>query len=227
MPTALVTGAGREGNIAAAVVRTLERDGWSTVTTDTQGEVTVLADLADPEAPERIFDEVGPVDALVACHAVSELGGLLEANAEQIDRHLIVNARGTLLLMAELARRLPGDWGRIVTFTSGLPLYGEIAYAASKGAIAWLTVAASVDLGPRGITANAIDPGPTDTGWMGDELREAIARSTPLGRVGRPEDAAELVAFLCSERGGWITGRVLRSDGGFSWTTMRRGGDLL
>lgn len=129
--------------------------------------------------------------------------------------------------MAELARRLPGGWGRIVNFTSGLPLLGEIAYAASKGAITWLTVSAAVELGHRGITVNAVDPGPTDTGWMDNDLKEAIARSTPLGRVGRPEDAAELVAFLCSERGGWITGRVLRSDGGFSWTTMRRGGDLL
>lgn len=167
------------------------------------------------------------MEALVTCHAVSELGGLLDTTAEQIDRHLGANVRGTLLLMAEFVRRLPGDWGRIVNFTSGLPLHGEIAYAASKGAIAWLSVAAAVDLGPRGVTVNAIDPGPTDTGWMDDELKATIERSTPLGRLGRPEDAAELVAFLCSPRGGWITGRVLRSDGGFSWTTMRRGGEAL
>jgi 3-oxoacyl-[acyl-carrier protein] reductase len=217
---ALVTGA--NGGIAPAVIATLERDGWEVAGTDLDD-----ADLADPTAPARIFDELGPFEALVTCHAVSELGGVLEATADQIDRHLIVNARGTLLLMAELARRLPGDWGRIVNFTSGLPLHGEIAYAASKGAIAWLTVSAAVELGPHGITVNAVDPGPTDTGWLDDELREAIAGATPLGRVGRPEDAAELVAFLCSERAGWITGRVLRSDGGFSWTTLRRGGELL
>lgn len=227
MARALVTGAGREGNIAAAVVRALERDGWSIATTDIEGDVTVRADLGDPDAPRRICAEVGPVEALVACHTVSELGGLLETTADQIDRHLSVNVRGTLLLMAEFVRGLPGDWGRIVTFTSGLPLHGEIAYAASKGAIAWLSVAAAVDLGPRGVTVNAVDPGPTDTGWMGDDLRAAIAGATPLGRVGRPEDAAELVAFLCSPQGGWITGRVLRSDGGFSWTTMRRGLELL
>lgn len=221
---ALVTGA--NGGIAPAVIAALERDGWTVAGTDVDGDVTIWADLADAEAPARIFDELGPFEALVTCHAVSELGGVLEATADQIDHHLIVNARGTLLLMAELARRLAGDWGRIVNFTSGLPLRGEIAYAASKGAIAWLTISAAVELGPRGITVNAVDPGPTDTGWMDDDLKEAIARSTPLGRVGRPEDAAELVAFLCSERAGWITGRVLRSDGGFSWTTMRRGGEL-
>src|ERR687892_2435519 len=182
MPTALVTGA--NGGIAPAVVGALERDGWEVAGTDVDH-----ADLADPAAPARIFDELGPFDALVTCHAVSELGGVLEATAEQIDRHLIVNARGTLLLMAELVRRLPGAWGRIVNFTSGLPLRGEIAYAASKGAIEWITVSAAVELGPRGITANAIDPGPTDTGWMSGELRETIERSTPLGRLGRPEDA--------------------------------------
>jgi 3-oxoacyl-[acyl-carrier protein] reductase len=217
---ALVTGA--DGGIAPAVVAALEGDGWEVAGTDVEH-----ADLADPAAPARIFDELGSFEALVTCHAVSELGGLLETDAAQLDRHLAVNVRATALLMAELARRLPGDRGRIVNFTSGLPLRGELAYAASKGAIAWLTVSAAVELGPRGITANAIDPGPTDTGWMDDELKEAIAAATPLGRVGRPQDAAELVAFLCSERAGWITGRVLRSDGGFSWTTMRRGGELL
>ena len=222
---ALVTGA--NGGIAPAVIAALEGDGWEVSGTDVDGAVTIRADLADPAAPARVFDELGPCEALVTCHAVSELGGLLETDAAQLDRHLAVNVRATALLMAELARRLPGDGGRIVNFTSGLPLRGELAYAASKGAVAWLTVSAAVELGPRGITANAIDPGPTDTGWLDDDLREAMAGATPLGRVGRPEDAAELVAFLCSERAGWITGRVLRSDGGFSWTTMRRGGELL
>jgi 3-oxoacyl-[acyl-carrier protein] reductase len=137
-----------------------------------------------------------------------------------------VNARGTALLMAEFARRFRGEAGsgRIVTFSSGLPLNGELAYAASKGAVEWLTISAAVELGPRGITANAIDPGPTDTGWLSPELADAVASATPLGRVGRSEDAAALVAFLCSADGGWITGRVLRSDGGFSLVgTPRRG----
>jgi 3-oxoacyl-[acyl-carrier protein] reductase len=187
-------------------------------------------DLADPAAPGRIVDAaeatVGPLTALVCVHAHSEAGGLLETDAAQLDRHLAVNARGTALLMAEFARRFSGEpgSGRIVTFSSGLPLNGELAYAASKGAVEWLTVSAAVELGPRGITANAIDPGPTDTGWLSPELAEAVRAATPLGRIGRSEDAAALVAFLCSPDGGWITGRVLRSDGGFSLVgTPRRG----
>ena len=187
-------------------------------------------DLSDPAAPARVVDEaetaVGPLTALVAVHAHSELGGLLETTAQQLDRHFAVNARATALLCAEFAHRFRGEpgSGRIVTFTSGLPLNGEIAYAASKGALEWLTVSAAVELGGRGITANAVDPGPTDTGWMTDELKAAVEDATPLGRAGRAEDAARLVAFLCSSAGGWITGQVLHSDGGFGWVRVARRG---
>jgi 3-oxoacyl-[acyl-carrier protein] reductase len=123
--------------------------------------------------------------------------------------------------MAEFARRFRGEsgTGRIVNLTSGLPLAGELAYAASKGALEWLTISAAAELAPRGIALNAVDPGPTETGWMNPELAERIRAESPLGRLGRPEDAARLVAFLCSPDGGWLTGQVLRCDGG--WSTLR------
>jgi 3-oxoacyl-[acyl-carrier protein] reductase len=233
MPAALVTGAGRRGNVAAAVVPALEREGWDVATTDLEGEVTVRADLGDPEAAAGVFEAteaaVGGVTALVNCHAHSELGGLLEATPEQFDRHMVVNARATLLLSAEFVRRFGGEpgLGRIVNFTSTPPLAGEIAYAASKGAIEWITISAAVELGPRGITVNAVDPGPTETGWMSEELAQAVAQATPLGRAGRPQDAAELVAFLVSPAAGWITGQILHSDGGYGWVRRaRRGGTL-
>jgi 3-oxoacyl-[acyl-carrier protein] reductase len=187
-------------------------------------------DLAAPEGAQSVFDyaeeAVGPLDALVVAHAHSRAGGLDQTPLEEWDRHLDVNARGTFLLCAEFARRWRGERGRgrIATLTSAPPLAGEVAYAASKGALEWLTLAVAAELGPRGISVNAVDPGPTNTGWMEGELAEVIRSAIPLGRLGRPEDAAELVAFLLSPAGGWITGQVLHSDGGFgSIRTLRRG----
>src|SRR6266545_1135413 len=138
----------------------------------------------------------------------------------------------------ELASELDAVWheddladpdapGRIFNFTSAPPLAGELAYAASKGALEWVTLSAAAELAPRGITVNAVDPGPTDTGWMSREVRERIESEMPLGRLGRPQDSAALVAFLCSSEGGWITGQVIHCDGGWSSArTLRFGREL-
>ena len=136
--------------------------------------------------------------------------------SELIDRHLAVNVRGTLLLIRAFAERL-GDAsrsGRVVIFTSGPPQSGAIAYAASKGALEWITYSAATELGPREITVNAINPGPNQTGWMTPEIEREAARRSPLGRAGRPQDAAALVSFLLSEDAAFINGQVITSDGG-------------
>ena len=246
MPASLVTGASRRGGIAAAVVEALRRDGWEVATTgwraydasepwgsqpeeaDALGAGTFIeADLSDPDAPSTVLaaaeEAVGPLTALVVLHTESRLGGVLDTEAADFDRHVAVNARSALLLAAEFGRRFRGDHGsgRIVAFTSGA-LHGEVAYGASKAALERIVVAAAAELGPLGVTVNAVDPGPTDTGWVTPELRELFEQGTPLGRVGQPEDAAELVAFLCSPRGGWITGQVITSDGGWSVRAVTR-----
>ena len=181
-------------------------------------------DLGDPSAPARVFDAAetvtGPVTALVNTAAHSVRGGVLETSAADFDRHMAVNARATLLLTAEFVRRLTGPTGRVINFTSGPPLTGEVAYASSKGAIEWITVSSAAELAARGITVNAVDPGPNDTGWMEADQRVFLARRSPLGRLGTPADVAGFVVFLCSPEAGWISGQVLHCDGG--WSTLRR-----
>lgn len=184
----------------------------------------VEADLSSLTAPATVFDAaetLGPVRTLVNCAAHSTQGGLLDCTPADFDRHMAVNARATLLLSAEFVRRFrePTGSGRIVNFLSGPPLVGEIAYAASKGAIEWITFSCAGELAARGITVNAVNPGPSDTGWMDADTKAAVKRGSPMGRIGTPDDVAGLVAFLCSDAARWITGQALTCDGG--WERLR------
>jgi 3-oxoacyl-[acyl-carrier protein] reductase len=190
-------------------------------------------DLGDRDAPGRVVAAaeaaVGPLSGLVIVHTESRAGGVLDTAAADFDRHVAVNARSALLLIQELARRFRGEpgSGRIVAFTTSA-IHGEVAYGASKKALEQIVIAAAAELGPRGITVNAVDPGPTDTGWLSGAFADRLRELTPLGRIGRPEDAAELVAFLCSPRGGWITGQIIVSDGGIGVAPiLRRARELL
>ncbi|MFC1415516.1 SDR family oxidoreductase [Streptacidiphilus cavernicola] len=253
-PVALLTGVGRSVGIGAGIARQLARSGWNIAFTywtpydarmpwgvepaaangiaaalaehgvDT---VAVEADLADPDAPGKVFDQVearlGGVTALVMCHAESVASGLLDTTVESFDRHFAVNARATWLLIREYGRRFHGDTGfrgaagtgRVISLTSDHTV-GNLPYGASKAALDRITLAAAHELAHLGATANVINPGPVDTGWMSDELQEQVLSQTPLGRLGRPQDTAHLVDFLCSPQGQWINGQLLKSNGGFA-----------
>jgi 3-oxoacyl-[acyl-carrier protein] reductase len=244
MPTVLITGAGQRAGIAAACALRLARDGWDVGLTswplydretgpvssdrellDLLEELRALgrrvemveADLGDPAAPARIFNEMegllGHFTALVAAHSRDVELSLLETTAEEFDRHFAVNARSVALLIEELALRLPGDDGRVVAFTSDA-LTKNVPYGVSKGALDRIVKAAASELGPRGIRANCINPGPTETGWISEKLRAEISLTAPLGRPSLPQDSANLVAFLLSPEGGWISGQILHSNGG-------------
>jgi len=104
--------------------------------------------------------------------------------------------------------------GRIVAMTSDHTV-NNLPYGASKGALDRITLAAAHEFAHLGITANVINPGPTDTGWMSEEIRSQVLAQTPLHRIGTAHDAANLVSFLCSPHGGWINGQLLHSNGGF------------
>lgn len=181
----------------------------------------VSLDLADLEAPDaafaRIHSALGPVGALVASHSHSVDSGILDTTVEAFDRHFAVNTRGTWLLIRAFARQFagPAGSGRVVALTSDHTAH-NLPYGASKGALDRIVIAAAVELAHLGITSNVVNPGPIDTGWMTPELATRLASETALGRLGRPEDTADLVAFLLSPRAAWITGQLLHSNGGFN-----------
>ena len=176
-------------------------------------------DLSDVEAPGRILHaaqaELGAVSALVMCHCESVDSGLLDTTVDSFDRHYAVNVRATWLLIRDFAERLPAvdGTGRVIAMTSDHTV-GNLPYGASKGAMDRVVLAAARELAHLRITANVINPGPVDTGWIDDELRATIVAQSPFGRVGQPADTAALVSFLCSTEGGWVNGQLLHSDGG-------------
>lgn len=218
MPLALVTGAARANSIAAAIVPRLRDEGWDVVTSElASGDYP--CDLADPAAPteliERIARERGPLHALVLSHAHDVESGILDTTAESFDTHVAVNARASLLLIAAFARQVEETGGAIVAFTSDHTT-GNLPYGASKGALDRIVISAARELGPRGISANVVNPGPIDTGWMDDETRDALTPHHALGRMGTPRDIAGITAFLLSPEGRWISGQLLHTDGGFS-----------
>ncbi|MFJ2955254.1 SDR family oxidoreductase [Streptomyces sp. NPDC087270] len=181
----------------------------------------IEADLAEVDAAARVFDVVerrlGPVTALVMCHCESVDSGLLDTSVESFDRHFAVNARASWLLVREFGRRFTRahGTGRIIALTSDHTV-GNLPYGASKGALDRITQAAARELAHLGVTANVVNPGPVDTGWMTDGLRDDLVAQTPLGRLGTPRDTAHLVDFLCSPRGQWINGQLLYSNGGLA-----------
>jgi 3-oxoacyl-[acyl-carrier protein] reductase len=203
---------GEEGNAARVIGESLAGAGAAVA--------AVEADLADPAVPGLIFDQaeqLGNVTALVMCHCESVASGLLDTTVDSFDRHFAVNARATWLLIREYGQRFRGQpgTGRIISLTSDHTV-GNLPYGASKAALDRITLAAAQELAHLGVTANVINPGPVDTGWMTSEIRAATSRATPLGRLGTPQDTAHLVDFLCSSRGGWINRQLLMSNGGSS-----------
>ena len=183
-------------------------------------------DLSDPQAPSTLFDHVeatcGTVTILVNNATYSMRDGIENLSAEQMDKHYAVNVRAMALLCAEFVRRCKestsgGVYGRIINLSSGQglsPMPGELAYAATKGAVEAFSRSLSAEVATLKITVNAVDPGATDTGWIPSELKTKLEAGSPMGRLGMPEDAARLIRFLASAEAEWITGQVIHSRGG-------------
>ena len=187
------------------------------------------ADLSDPDSPSRLVESAAAtsrfLDILICNHARSGGDGPLGTlTAEMLDAHWAVNTRASILLAQAFAAQhedsRPG--GRIVFMTSGQdlgPMTGEVAYAASKGALASITQTLADQLADRGITLNTVNPGPVDTGYAAfadqPDVHEIVRRHFPRGRWGVPDDPARLIAWLVTDEAAWITGQVINTEGGF------------
>ena len=182
------------------------------------------ADLADPEAPARLIaatvERFDAADVLVVNHARSSAQDLASVTWPELDRSWAVNARAAVLLVQAFAAAHDNDRpdGRVVLFTSGqhlAPMATELPYAISKGAVHQMVASLADAVADRGITVNAINPGPVDTGWADPQRRERLRDRFPAGRWGRPEDITPAVAWLASPDSQWVTGQILDIEGGF------------
>ena len=198
-------------------------------------------DLSDPANIPRLFDAVeaalGPVEVLINNAADWEgdtflpqdialdsapaprWSGQRTVSARTHDRHFAVNSRAVALMMAEFLFRhvkRGADWGRIVNIsTDGAYCFpGEISYGASKASLEAYSRSAAAEMARFGITVNILSPGPIQTGWITPEMETHIVHTIPLGRLGYPDDVADVIVFLASEQARWVTGQILHVGGG-------------
>lgn len=240
--TAVVTGGSR--GIGRAICIALAKEGANIVTCYAHGAgaaeetaalcreygvqaVAVQADIAQKEAVEQLFAEAlkvtGSVDILVNNAGITRDGLLIRMSDDDFNQVIDTNLRGTFYCMRAASKlMMKKRYGRIVTISSVVGLAGnagQVNYAASKAGVIGMTKSLAKELGSRNVTANAIAPGfiTTDmTEALSDAVKEQIAKQIPLARMGAPEDVAEAVAFLVSDKAAYITGQVLNVDGGMA-----------
>ncbi|WP_062982337.1 glucose 1-dehydrogenase [Nocardia anaemiae] len=239
MPVALVTGSSR--GIGRAIAERLGADGAAVVvnyhsdrsaadqvvaTIEASGgqAVAAQADVADPAQLSGLFDAAeqhfGGLDILVNNVGTATFSPIAEATDDEFDLMFTTNTKATFIALRAAANRLR-DGGRIVVVSSGVTAThrpGSGIYAATKAASEALARVLAKELGPRGITVNNVLPGAVRTEALAaarsPALTEQIIDQTPLGRIGEPDDIADIVAFLASPDARWITGQSLHAGGG-------------
>lgn len=238
-PVAIITGVGRSQNIGAGIARRLapthdlvlvysraydqrvhhEGDQMAAIRAELEylgSSITLIeVDLADPGSiPTVMAGLPRAAGVLVLSHTESVDSSIMDSTIESFDRHYAVNVRANWLLIREFARQSPG-WGRIIALTSDHVVH-NLPYGATKGALDRLVLASTRELADFNITANVVNPGPVDTGWMTDEVRAAGLAQQPSHRFGTPDDVGAVIAFLVGDEGCWINGQLIKADGGFS-----------
>jgi 3-oxoacyl-[acyl-carrier protein] reductase len=236
---ALVTGASR--GIGAAIAQRLARDGFTVIVNYSRGAaeadavvskieqaggkaISAQTDVSDAAAVSRMFASAeqafGGVDVLVNNAGIMTLSAIADTDDAAFDRLIDINLKGTFNTLREAAKHLHNG-GRIINFSStvvGLyqPTYG--VYAATKAAVEALSRVLTKEMRGRQITVNTVAPGPTATDLFlngkSDQLVDTIAKTSPLERLGQPEDIASVVAFLAGPDGAWVNGQTLKANGG-------------
>ncbi|MBR8330976.1 SDR family oxidoreductase [Burkholderia ambifaria] len=236
---ALVTGSSR--GIGAEIARRLARDGFRVVVNYAGGAgparevvdaiaadggeaIAVQADIANPAAVAALFDAAeqafGHIDVVVNSAGVMKLGAIADYDDTTFDQTVAINLKGTFNVSREAAKRVRSG-GRIVNLSSTmvgvrLPTYG--VYVATKAAVEGLTQVLAQEMRGRGISVNAVAPGPVATELFlegkSPEQVDRLAKMNPLERLGQPADIAGVVAFLAGPDGAWVNGQILRANGG-------------
>ena len=239
---AIVTGGA--GGLGAAIAKGLIAGGYEVVIADVDEDALastaealsgeggrvrgMRCDVSDPQDVENLVRETvssqGRLDVLVNCHGIGPLPAFLETTPEIWNRTIAINLTGTFLCCQAAARAMVGRRsGRIVNIASisgARAGFGRTAYGTSKAAVIHLTRQLAVELGPYGITVNAVGPGPVDTALTRSnhtpEARADYHAMIPLERYGTPEEIADAVVFLCSDKAQYVNGQTLFVDGGFT-----------
>ncbi len=215
---ALVVNYAKSADVAHGVVGTIKSEGGKAI--------AVQADVGKTGEIQRLFDQTtehfGKIDILVNNAGILSTRPIAEVTEESFDELFAVNVKGTFFACQQAAQRM-SKGGRIVNISTTVtnlmfPNYG--LYAASKGAVEQITRVLAKELGQRDITVNSVSPGPTDTelfrAGKTEEQIAGLAQMSAFGRLGRPADIADLVAFLVSEEARWVSGQNIRANGGLA-----------